>query len=209
VLVEVCSADLEDIERATLRPAQVLCAGHAGVDEVIGSAFDNRGRDALAGPMALGLVDQPVGQCGDGRLLAAASRRAGVAPDGEALLSKTLRRSETAATAAFRLDCADCDFQSARRRRIGAADNRDRSELAKALQAARVTGATLAIARLDRLSRNAAFLLTLRDSGLRFASCDMPAANDFTVGVMALVAEAEREAVSRPTKVAQAAARSA
>lgn len=85
--------------------------------------------------------------------------------------------------------------------------NPDRPELAKALHAARVTGATLAIARLDRLSRNAAFLLTLRDSGVRFLACDMAHANDLTVGVMALVAEAEREAISRRTKEALAAAK--
>jgi hypothetical protein len=56
MLVEVRCADLEDVERSALRPAQVLCAGHAGVDEVIGSAFDERGRDVLAGPMALGIA---------------------------------------------------------------------------------------------------------------------------------------------------------
>lgn len=83
----------------------------------------------------------------------------------------------------------------------------ERPELARALHHARVTGATLVIARLDRLSRNAAFLLTLRDSGVRFLACDMPEANDLTVGVMALVAEAEREAISRRTREALAIAR--
>ncbi len=83
----------------------------------------------------------------------------------------------------------------------------DRPELEKALDLARLTGATLVIAKLDRLSRNAVFLLMLRDSGVRFVACDMPEANDLTVGIMALVAQQEREAISRRTKEALAAAR--
>ncbi|MAQ83677.1 MAG: resolvase [Maritimibacter sp.] len=83
----------------------------------------------------------------------------------------------------------------------------DRPELEKALNLAKLTGATLVIAKLDRLSRNAAFLLTLRDSGVRFLAADMPEANDLTVGIMALVAQQEREAISRRTKEALAAAK--
>ncbi|WP_324754078.1 recombinase family protein [Roseovarius sp. Pro17] len=82
-----------------------------------------------------------------------------------------------------------------------------RPELAKALHLAKLTGATLVIAKLDRLSRNAVFLLTLRDSGARFLAVDMPEANDLTVGIMALVAQQEREAISRRTKEALAAAK--
>lgn len=74
-----------------------------------------------------------------------------------------------------------------------------RPELAKALHLAQVTGATLVIAKLDRLSRNAAFLLTLRDSGVRFVAADLPDANELTVGIMALVAQQEREAISKRT----------
>ena len=86
--------------------------------------------------------------------------------------------------------------------------NPDRPELTKALHLAKVTGATLVIAKLDRLSRNAAFLLTLRDSGVRFAVVDLPEANDLTVGIMALVAQQEREAISRRTREALAVAKS-
>lgn len=57
----------------------------------------------------------------------------------------------------------------------------DRPELAKALHLGKVTGVTLVIAKLDRLSPNAAFLLALRDSGVRFVAVDMPGANDLTV----------------------------
>lgn len=78
----------------------------------------------------------------------------------------------------------------------------DRPELAKALHHAKVTGAVLVIAKLDRLSRNAAFLLTLRDSGVRFVAADLPDACDLTVGVLAVIAQAEREAISQRTKAA-------
>lgn len=76
----------------------------------------------------------------------------------------------------------------------------NRPELVAALHHAKVTGATLVIAKLDRLSRSASFTLALRDSGVRFVCCDMPEANDLTIGVLAVVAQAEAEAISRRTK---------
>lgn len=83
----------------------------------------------------------------------------------------------------------------------------DRPQLQKALHHAQVTGSTLVIAKLDRLSRNAAFLLTLRDSGVKFVAADLPEANNITVGIMALVAQEEREAISRRTREALQAAK--
>jgi DNA invertase Pin-like site-specific DNA recombinase len=83
----------------------------------------------------------------------------------------------------------------------------DRPELEKALKRCQATGATLVVAKLDRLSRNAAFLMTLRDSGVSFVAADLPEANTMTVGVMAVVAQHEREAISARTIAALAAAK--
>ena len=83
----------------------------------------------------------------------------------------------------------------------------DRPKLAEALSLCRLHGATLLVAKLDRLSRNAAFLLNLRDAGVRFIAADMPEANELTVNIMAAVAEAERKAIAKRTKEALAAAK--
>jgi DNA invertase Pin-like site-specific DNA recombinase len=83
----------------------------------------------------------------------------------------------------------------------------DRPALTKAMEQARLTGATLLIAKLDRLSRDAHFLLGLQKAGVAFVAADMPEANALTVGIMALVAQQEREAISRRTREALAAAK--
>jgi len=83
----------------------------------------------------------------------------------------------------------------------------NRPHLTKALELCRLTGATLVIAKLDRLSRDAHFLLGLQKAGVAFVAADMPNANDLTVGVMALVAQQEREAISKRTKEALRAAK--
>ena len=83
----------------------------------------------------------------------------------------------------------------------------DRAELAKALSLCRVHKATLVIAKLDRLSRDAHFLLGLEKAGVDFVCADMPNANRLTVGIMAMVAEEERRMISARTKAALAAAK--
>ena len=85
----------------------------------------------------------------------------------------------------------------------------NRPELAAALHQAKVTGATLVVAKLDRLSRSVAFLSTLQDSGAKFIAADMPEANELTVHIMAAVAQAERQAISKRTTEALRAAKAA
>ena len=82
----------------------------------------------------------------------------------------------------------------------------NRPALQQALEACRQYGAKLVIAKLDRLGRNPSFLLSLRDAGIEFVCCDMPNANRLTIGIMAMVAEQEREAISTRTRDALAAA---
>jgi DNA invertase Pin-like site-specific DNA recombinase len=83
----------------------------------------------------------------------------------------------------------------------------DRVEMQAALRECRRRRATLVISRLDRLARNATFLLQLRDSNVEFVAADMPFADRFTVGILALVAERERDLISIRTREALAAAK--
>lgn len=83
----------------------------------------------------------------------------------------------------------------------------DRPELSEALHRAKLTGAVLVVAKLDRLSRSVAFLSTLQDSGAKFIAADMPEANELTVHILAAVAQAERKAISTRTKDALKAAK--
>src|SRR3954463_4596029 len=66
----------------------------------------------------------------------------------------------------------------------------DRPQLGLALAECRLRRAVLLIAKLDRLARDAHFLLGLEKAGVEFLAADMPHANRLTVGIMALVADA-------------------
>jgi DNA invertase Pin-like site-specific DNA recombinase len=83
----------------------------------------------------------------------------------------------------------------------------DRPRLAEALQTCRKNRAKLVIAKLDRLSRNLAFIATLMESGIEFVAVDNPHANKLTVHILAAVAQHEREAISERTKDALRAAK--
>lgn len=83
----------------------------------------------------------------------------------------------------------------------------DRPELARALGHAKRSKATLVVAKLDRLSRNAAFLLKLQDGKVPLVFCDYPKANELTIGIMAVVAQNEAKAISDRTKAALTAAK--
>jgi len=85
-------------------------------------------------------------------------------------------------------------------------DNR-RPKLSEALKLCRLTRSTLLIAKLDRLSRDAAFLLTLQNAGTRFLAVDNPDCNETVVGILAVIAQAERKAISERTRNALAAAK--
>jgi DNA invertase Pin-like site-specific DNA recombinase len=87
----------------------------------------------------------------------------------------------------------------------GKRDNRPK--LAEAMALCRLHNATLVIAKLDRLSRDAAFLLGLQKAGVWFVAADMPEVNELVVGIMAVVAQAERKMISQHTKAALAAAK--
>jgi DNA invertase Pin-like site-specific DNA recombinase len=83
----------------------------------------------------------------------------------------------------------------------------DRPELEKALAACKKHRAKLVIAKLDRLSRNVAFIAMLMDRKVDFVCCDNPTATKFTIHILAAVAEHERDAISARTKAALAAAK--
>lgn len=82
-----------------------------------------------------------------------------------------------------------------------------RVELRAALEHAKRTGATLVVAKLDRLARDAAFVLGLKQAGVEFVACDFPEANRLVVTILAATAEYEAHLCSERTKAALGAAK--
>lgn len=85
--------------------------------------------------------------------------------------------------------------------------SKSRPELAEAIDVCRTTGATLLIAKLDRLARNVAFIANLLESGVKFTAVDMPNADRFMLHVYAAMAEEEGRRISERTRAALASAK--
>jgi DNA invertase Pin-like site-specific DNA recombinase len=83
----------------------------------------------------------------------------------------------------------------------------DRPELAKAIDICKRQKAKLVIAKLDRLSRNLAFIATMMEAGVEFVAVDNPTANRLTIHILAAVAQHEREMIAERTKAALQAAK--
>ena len=82
----------------------------------------------------------------------------------------------------------------------GKKDDQGRPQLAAALAACRLHGATLLVGKLDRLARNVHFISGLMESGVPFVAADMPTATPFMLHIYAAVAEEERRAIAARTK---------
>ena len=80
--------------------------------------------------------------------------------------------------------------------------NNERLELQKALTHCHLTGATLLVAKLDRLSRDVHFITSLEKAGVEFTVCDFPFSNKFTINIFAALAQYERELISQRTTAA-------
>ncbi len=83
----------------------------------------------------------------------------------------------------------------------------NRTQLNEALRLCKLTNSKLLIAKLDRLSRNVAFLATLMETKVGFVCCDIPEANELTLHIMSAVAQDERKRISDRTKAALKAAK--
>lgn len=85
--------------------------------------------------------------------------------------------------------------------------NDDRIQLKKALEACERTGAKLLVAKLDRLSRDLAFIANIMKTRVEFIACDFPDANRLTIHILSAMAEYERELISNRIKGALKAAK--
>jgi DNA invertase Pin-like site-specific DNA recombinase len=104
--------------------------------------------------------------------------------------------------------CAARDWQIiAEFTEVESGKRNSRPQLSAALNRAKIMGAKLVVAKLDRLSRDAEFTLRIRNSGVDFACADNPDVNRLTIGLLAVINEDERERISERTRAALGAAK--
>lgn len=74
-----------------------------------------------------------------------------------------------------------------------------RQQLQLAIEHCQRSNSILIIAKLDRLSRNVAFISKLMETNIEFVACDMPQATQFTLHIFAALAEQEAKFISERT----------
>lgn len=83
-------------------------------------------------------------------------------------------------------------------------NKKHRPILQEALELCKKHGAILLIAKLDRLTRNVAFVSYLLDSGVKFKAVDFPEANELTIHILSAIAQHEAKVISERIKAALA-----
>ena len=87
----------------------------------------------------------------------------------------------------------------------GRKTDKGRPQLRKALEHCRKEGATLIVAKLDRLARNVSFLSSLLENDVEIVFCDFPQANKMVLHILAAISQYEAELIATRTKQALAA----
>ena len=76
----------------------------------------------------------------------------------------------------------------------------DRPKLKEALALCRKDGATLIVAKLDRLARSVSFLSGLLESDVEIVFCDFPQANKMVLHIISAISQYEAELIAARTK---------
>ncbi|SFQ83016.1 recombinase family protein [Hymenobacter arizonensis] len=76
----------------------------------------------------------------------------------------------------------------------------NRPEMAKVIVQTRGLGATLLVAEMSRLARSVYFTSKLMEEKVRFKACDIPNADEFTINILAAVAQKAAKDISESTK---------
>jgi DNA invertase Pin-like site-specific DNA recombinase len=79
-----------------------------------------------------------------------------------------------------------------------------RVQIYEAIKLSKTNGATLVVAKLDRLARDVEFTSALYNAGVEFICCDNPTANKLTIQLLSVIAEHEAEVISNRIKSALA-----